>query len=373
MSLAAWNAIVETIYSTASEPSLWPETLQAVAHHFDARGGTLLFRRDSGDIGLIVSPALVDMVEEYNAHWQGLDVRAERMFQTISSGQRDVQSDRTMFSDAEAASLPIFRDFLWPHDLGWGMGVSVSPIANVAVSLNILGSRAKPGFDPAAQEQMLALSRHVERALSLSLRLMDAEVERGGLSEALDRIACGVILLDSSRRVLFANGIADTLFGAGLAVAAGRLVAHDKAAQQALEARLGALADGAVGAAPAPLIVPNGARGLIVQVLPLRAATTLPAFRTATAIVLVEDPAGDRPFDPAVVRDAFKLTLGEARLASLIGMGDAPAQAAAALGITEATARTVLKRVFDKMGVSRQSELAALMGRLFLLRQQAAP
>ena len=39
------------------------------------------------------------------------------------------------------------------------------------------------------------------------------------------------------------------------------------------------------------------------------------------------------------------------------------------LGIADATARTVLKRVFEKMGVSCQSELAALMGKLFMLRQ----
>ncbi|MGH1569520.1 hypothetical protein ACRAWG_01170 [Methylobacterium sp. P31] len=70
------------------------------------------------------------------------------------------------------------------------------------------------------------------------------------------------------------------------------------------------------------------------------------------------------------MRDAFKLTLGEARLAALVGAGAAPADAAAALGIADATARTVLKRVFEKIGVSRQSELAALLGKLFMLRQE---
>lgn len=373
MSIAAWNDIVDNIYSTASEPSLWPDTIQSIARFFDARGGTLLFRREAGEIGVIVSPALSGMVEEYTERWRALDVRAERMFQTISSGQRDVQVDRAMFSDEEAASLPIFRDFLWPHDLGWTMGVSVSPLSNVAVSLNILGDRASRGFDQAAQEQMLALSRHVERALSLSIRLMDAEAERGGLSEVLDRIACGAFLINASRGVQFANRMAETLLGTGLVVSAGRLCTGDKVSQQAFQMQLDAIANGQVGqsGSHAPLIVPNGERGLIVQVLPLHGALDVPAFRTAIAIVLVEDPVRERPFDPAVVRDAFKLTLGEARLATLIGTGAAPAQAAAALGITEATARTVLKRVFNKMGVSRQSEVAALMGKLFMLRQDA--
>jgi DNA-binding CsgD family transcriptional regulator len=61
------------------------------------------------------------------------------------------------------------------------------------------------------------------------------------------------------------------------------------------------------------------------------------------------------------VRDLLGLTLGEARVASLVGHGLPPRDAAERLGIGEETARTTLKRVFAKTGVSRQSELAALM------------
>lgn len=118
-----------------------------------------------------------------------------------------------------------------------------------------------------------------------------------------------------------------------------------------------------------PLVVPDGERGLIVQVVPLAAPAGMPALLTARTIILVESPQDNRPFDPAVVRDAFKLTLGEARLAALIGAGTSPSDAAAELGIADSTVRSVLKRVFDKMGVSRQSELAALMGQLFMLRR----
>jgi DNA-binding CsgD family transcriptional regulator len=117
-------------------------------------------------------------------------------------------------------------------------------------------------------------------------------------------------------------------------------------------------------------VVPNGERGLIVEVLPMLCPVGVPALQMAKAIVLVQDPGCDRPFDPAVARDAFRLTLGVARLASLVGTGTASGEAAVVLAITEATARSVLKRVFDKMGVSRQSEMAALISKLLMLRQQ---
>jgi DNA-binding CsgD family transcriptional regulator len=54
------------------------------------------------------------------------------------------------------------------------------------------------------------------------------------------------------------------------------------------------------------------------------------------------------------------LTPGEARIASPVGSGLLPREAVEELGISEETARTVLERVFSKVGVARQSELAAL-------------
>jgi DNA-binding CsgD family transcriptional regulator len=80
--------------------------------------------------------------------------------------------------------------------------------------------------------------------------------------------------------------------------------------------------------------------------------------------MLLFEPRSDEPPDPAFLRDTFGLTLGEARVAALVGFGMAPRAAAEKLGIAESTARTVLKRVFDKVGVSRQSELVALLARV---------
>lgn len=75
-------------------------------------------------------------------------------------------------------------------------------------------------------------------------------------------------------------------------------------------------------------------------------------------------PTESRPTDPALIRDLFDLTLGEARVASLIGAGQSPRETVHNLNIAEETARTVLIRVFSKTGASRQSELAAMCARL---------
>jgi DNA-binding CsgD family transcriptional regulator len=53
-------------------------------------------------------------------------------------------------------------------------------------------------------------------------------------------------------------------------------------------------------------------------------------------------------------------------MAALVGSGLSPLEAAKQLCITETTARTVLKRVFSKTGVSRQGELVALLSKMML-------
>jgi DNA-binding CsgD family transcriptional regulator len=50
----------------------------------------------------------------------------------------------------------------------------------------------------------------------------------------------------------------------------------------------------------------------------------------------------------------------------LIAAGIAPRKVSEQLGITEETVRTVLKRVYAKVGVSRQNELTALLSRLVM-------
>jgi DNA-binding CsgD family transcriptional regulator len=55
--------------------------------------------------------------------------------------------------------------------------------------------------------------------------------------------------------------------------------------------------------------------------------------------------------------DRYGLTFAEASLAMRLVQGESIAEAAAALGITEHTARTHLKRVFAKTGTMRQAEL----------------
>ncbi|MGH6753756.1 MAG: helix-turn-helix transcriptional regulator, partial [Bradyrhizobium sp.] len=113
---------------------------------------------------------------------------------------------------------------------------------------------------------------------------------------------------------------------------------------------------------------PSSDQRYVFYVLPIASPAHLSEeflTRTRAILLTVEQKIGE-PADPTLVRDVFGLTLGEARVAALVGSGVTVEDAAARLGVAKETVRTMLKAVFRKVGVSRQAELVALLARMML-------
>lgn len=82
------------------------------------------------------------------------------------------------------------------------------------------------------------------------------------------------------------------------------------------------------------------------------------------ALVLLADTREPERRDAVQMLQLFGLTGAEAKLAALVGIGHPPRGAAAELSISEHTARSTLKTVYDKLGIRKQSELGHLVARL---------
>jgi DNA-binding CsgD family transcriptional regulator len=249
----------------------------------------------------------------------------------------------------------------------------VSPDPRINAGISVQRALSQAPYTGSEIELMVRLGRHAERSLRLTTALLDAELANLGLRESLSKLGIGVFALDSLGRVIFSNPAGNRLIGDGLNVLDGHLRFSPSPGRGDIENRLKAILrgeglDALDKSKPIMIHRQHSARPLTVYVLPIGGIRTpVQEFLThARALVLAIDPRSGDPADPALVRDLLGLTLGEARLASLVGTGLRPGEAAARLGITEETARTALKRVFSKVGVSRQSELAAMMTKLIL-------
>ena len=367
-------AAVEAIYAAAPEPSRWPNALQKIADFFTDVGAVLIWQRDDGSFGTVASPDLVAANQDYlDNGWSSRDLPALRAVERGLWLRTDAASDRHAVSDEEIATHPFYTEFLARHGLRWRAAIGVAPDRHISVALSIQRAATKLPFSDQELEQATRLGRHVENALRLSIRLFNAELLTAGLSDALNRINIGVFALDSLGRIVFSNDKANKLLGDGIRLADDRLLIDRLSERKALEAAIAKMTSANASDlhdAPRPILIQRGSSNgpMAIYVLPIAITEDIATqFLThVRVIVLAINPEANAPADPALVRDILGLTLGEARVAAIVASGLPPRKAATALGLSEETVRTVLKRVFFKTGVTRQVELTHLLSRLLL-------
>jgi DNA-binding CsgD family transcriptional regulator len=369
---------VEAIYATALAPEKWPIVLQAIADLLGDVGAVMTYRRLDGRFGVVVSPGLAHGQDEYNNTWHRHDIRAQRMAELGLLQSGEVVTDTSLGLVGEHQRHPFFREFLNKMGLRWFAAVSIAPDSEIEVVISLQRSIDKDEYDARESAMLARIARHAEQALRLGMRLIESEASSVGLAETFARLNMGIVLLDGWGRILFSNRAAQGLLDDVMDVAAERLAvqgsADHTALQSAIDAALRPEPDPQILSQPRPILLkrPNSKPPVVAYVLPLRSelAPAVDQFlvQSRAMVLIIELRAGD-PADPSLIRDLLGLTLGEARVAALVAAGVSPRDAALRLGISEETSRTVLKRVFAKSGVSRQSELAALIAKATMLNQ----
>lgn len=360
-----YELAIEAIYEASSQPDLWPAALEKIAGALNAVGSLIVYRRKDGRMGTVCSPSFEVAAQDYERDWAHRDIRAERSFEFFSSGKGDVATDRHIVTEAEIAASPIYQEFLLPRGLLWSAAAASSPVIGVDVMLSVIRSSDARPFESSELSTLEALSKHAERSLSLSMRLLDAEAIKTSLSRALELLSCGVIVVDDDATVVYQNALSSRILGEGLRIVSGKIRATWPDDHTKLMKSLTSFSQGR-NDGPHPCLILNqrGGNALTLRLLPVNPARTeLPLGSALTMILMVEQRASE-PIDPAFIRDALSLTLGEAKMASLIGAGLAPQEASRRLGIKISTARFVLKQIYQKANISRQSELISLMAAL---------
>jgi DNA-binding CsgD family transcriptional regulator len=191
-----------------------------------------------------------------------------------------------------------------------------------------------------------------------------------------DRLSVGVILVDSSAKVLFANAAAQALseeggplrFNSNLGSLSSE---HGRRLADMIRSALG-------GASVRSMSVPasGNARQLLVLAAPVRGVdikrSDVRSLRAAVAMVFICDPVRPAQVPAAWMMDGYGLTLAEARVALAFASGTTIPVAAHRLKVSVNTVKTHLRRVYEKTGTSRQAELSRLVAMLDLARESVA-
>jgi DNA-binding CsgD family transcriptional regulator len=225
--------------------------------------------------------------------------------------------------------------------------------------------RRAGGYDADEVGALKVLQPHLARAMQVGLRLATAEAARAQTMDALDRCSEGVLIVDGKCGVLWANQAADGLIQAGDRLSSvGRALACQRADEtRRLRQLVAACSAGGLEGAGGMLAVHShsGRRPLSVLVAPLRGEHPFVIEPVPAAILLVTDPDRVVITPRGHLRELYGLTEAEARTAEALLDADRLADVAQKLGVTLATVRTLLQRVFEKTDTHRQSELVRLM------------
>jgi DNA-binding CsgD family transcriptional regulator/PAS domain-containing protein len=216
-------------------------------------------------------------------------------------------------------------------------------------------------------ETFRTLVQHVTQAVRVQLRLALAAFRSACLSEALDQIPQGVIVLDSRGKIVYANSEAQLLIKKRNVLRV-EIRGENECRLQGPAGLMKVVADALIPNCQTPgakctfLQASGSPRPIAATVVPLRrprSNTHMPDY-AAAAIFLAKSEGLNAP-SQQLLRAVYNLTPAEAAVADLIADGKCPKEVARALCVAASTVRTHLNRIFAKTGVNRQIELARLI------------
>jgi DNA-binding CsgD family transcriptional regulator/PAS domain-containing protein len=210
------------------------------------------------------------------------------------------------------------------------------------------------------------LAPHIRRAITISDLLNLKTVEAEALSATLDKLTLGVIIVAADRRILHANEAAKRMLAAASPVRSTQGRLHVAGVADGELAKAIAFAEhevdiGKVGISIA--LQTSSGEPAAAHVLPLACGDVRSRLLPqAAAAIFLTRPGEASPADLSGFAEIYKLTPAETRvLQQLVRGGTTMLEVATALSVSETTAKTHLSHILAKTGVSRQTDLIALV------------
>ena len=352
-------SLIGAIYDAAVTPELWSQVMESCRAFVGGMSATVFAKDVTGSRGQVyfydgrLDP---EGASTYFNHFAPMDpsntlqVFAEVEQAIVTSQQLDLDEfNQTRFA----------REWALPMGI---VDMVIAPIerrGSWAALFGVFRHERDGVGDELARQRVSMLAPHVRRAVNIGDIIGKARRDADGFRQTIDGLAVGVFLIDADGRLVHANEAGKTLLGTGHAISTGHegVLRLDRQSLRDLLPQPGRAAPGS-----AYLETSTGER-LVAHVLPLadgaRRFTGLGG--DAVAALFVQPADFDPPSIPESLARAFALTPGELRVALATIRHDGVADVAETLGISEATVRTHLHRIFAKTDTKRQADIVKLV------------
>lgn len=361
-----FDLTVERLYAAIVDDSQWRNVLKSAADLLDSNGGQYFVWDLDANQGLFneVTEELPGReVEAYVTYYGAIDPRRQKS--TELHNQAFFCQD--YFDDRVVSKSEFYQDFLIPNGIRHVFALTTTPADAKTTTFAIYRAPGHVAFNTDTREWGARLQPHLIRAGKLHLQTRELKLRADAATSALDVFSYPVVIVDSQRRIVMANAVAESLLSkrAGISARNGMLVAvrpnDDAALGHAIELATGSKQGASRIAVPFTLVVGTNQR-YHGGVFPLGPESPLASpWRRPLALIAVSNPDAGQTWGPREMQKFFAFSPAEARIALALAHGQTLADAASQSGITMNTARSQLKSVLRKANVSRQADLVRLI------------
>jgi DNA-binding CsgD family transcriptional regulator len=362
-----FSTLVGDIYDASLDPGLWPSVFDEICEFVGCRQSSAVFQdvvRQKVDVYLTstVDPHYRELFQEQ--YFKLNPIFPAVMFSEVG---RTVPATDVLPRE-EFVQTRFAREWLTPQGYLDAVFTTLDKSPTSCTFMVAIRNGRQGLFDEAARRRFALVVPHVRRAIVVGKTLDLHKVDAAALADSLDTLASGMFLVDGTGRIVHANVRGRVMVSQGDVVRAigGKLGAADAAADQALLDAFTSCQKGDTALGRKGVALPIKARDqtrYVAHVLPLTsgARRKAGASYSAVATVFVQKAALDLPSPSEAVAREFNLTAAELRvLFAIIEVGGVP-EVAEALGVSEATVKTHLHRLFAKTGARRQVDLTKLV------------
>jgi DNA-binding CsgD family transcriptional regulator/PAS domain-containing protein len=362
------SSLIGEIYDAALEPARWGGVLPDL-RDFVGGSAAWIFSKDtstkSSNIYYDCGGADPHYRQLYCDHFAKLDPLTAG--QVLAEIGRPISTADIMAVD-EFESTRFCQEWRRPQGLIDFATAALDKTATGASLFGVFRQRRQGPVDDDMHRRMRQIVPHIRRAVLIARAVEHKTAEASAFADTLDGISAGMFLVDANGQIIHANASGQSLLDerSVLRAGGGRLAAIEPGADRQLNQTI-ALAgggDGAVGIAgiAMPLAARDGAY-YVAHALPLTSSERRRAGAgyAAVAALFVRKAGLETPAPPEAIARLYKLTPSELRvLLAIVDVGGVP-EVAEALGLSEATVKTHLHRLFAKTETRRQAELVKLV------------
>jgi DNA-binding CsgD family transcriptional regulator len=365
---ADFGHVVRRFYEAAAVPELLPDALHELAQACGAEGAAIHLSNGLQTTGTVGSVELGELHGSFVKKWRAPELNSHRArgLELIFRGWRGALTEQDCFTPGELDRDAFHQELFIRSGFSSFAGVILAKTPGSTLSTSIIRRIDQGPYTRSEIESVNALARQLQLAGDLAMRIGLSSAQR--IADAFSAEGRLLALLGNDGRIIHASRDFEHLTRNGLTIEKRRLSSwHPEASQRIAAAVRQALEfDGNLRKPPAPVVLPrrNGLRPLIVSIIPVVGAAH-DIFHLVSAIVSVTDLESE-PVGPSIsaMKQAFGLTLSEAKLAQDIAIGKTLPEIATASGVSKETLRSRLKSIFDKTATARQAELAMLLTQL---------